>query len=166
MKKLIFLVLFVMVSVTGTAQKLARINLEEVIMAMPEYTEMTANLELYSRELRENLETIQVELNNKMNDYQKARATMSETARQLKEREITDIQARLNEYYSSAQEDLQTKEQELTEPIITRAQDAVKKVAVQRGLTAVFNTAIPTMVYYDESAMIDLSADVKKELGI
>ena len=55
------------------AQKLGRINLEEIITLMPEYKEMMTNMEAYSKDLRDNLETIQVELNTKYNDFQKTK---------------------------------------------------------------------------------------------
>ena len=47
-----------------------------------------------------------------------------------------------------------------------QAQEAVKKVAQKGAYVAVFNTTIPSMVYYDEAAMTDLSTEVKAELGI
>ena len=58
------------------------------------------------------------------------------------------------------------KEKELTDPIVAKAQEAVKKVAQKGAYVAVFNTTIPSMVYYDEAAMTDLSTEVKAELGI
>mgnify|MGYP003171565571 CR=1 FL=1 len=166
MKKLIKLTLVVALVLGSSslfAQKLGRINLEEIITLMPEYKEMMTNMEAYSKDLRDNLETIQVELNTKYNDFQKNKA---EVTRQLKEKELTDLQNRLQEFYQSAQEDLQKKEKELTDPIVAKAQEAVKKVAQKGAYVAVFNTTIPSMVYYDEAAMTDLSTEVKAELGI
>ena len=165
MKKLIKLTLVVALVLGSSslfAQKLGRINLEEIITLMPEYKEMMTNMEAYSKDLRDNLETIQVELNTKYNDFQKNKATYSEVTRQLKEKELTDLQ----KFYQSAQEDLQKKEKELTDPIVAKAQEAVKKVAQKGAYVAVFNTTIPSMVYYDEAAMTDLSTEVKAELGI
>ena len=156
MKKLIKLTLVVALVLGSSslfAQKLGRINLEEIITLMPEYKEMMTNMEAYSKDLRDNLETIQVELNTKYNDFQKNKATYSEVNR-------------LQEFYQSAQEDLQKKEKELTDPIVAKAQEAVKKVAQKGAYVAVFNTTIPSMVYYDEAAMTDLSTEVKAELGI
>lgn len=169
MKKLIKLTLVVALVLGSSslfAQKLGRINLEEIITLMPEYKEMMTNMEAYSKDLRDNLETIQVELNTKYNDFQKNKATYSEVTRQLKDKELTDLQNRLQEFYQSAQEDLQKKEKELTDPIVAKAQEAVKKVAQKGAYVAVFNTTIPSMVYYDEAAMTDLSTEVKAELGI
>ena len=142
MKKLIKLTLVVALVLGSSslfAQKLGRINLEEIITLMPEYKEMMTNMEAYSKDLRDNLETIQVELNTKYNDFQKNKATYSEVTRQLKEKELTDLQNRLQEFYQSAQEDLQKKEKELTDPIVAKAQEAVKKVAQKGAYVAVFN---------------------------
>ena len=68
MKKLIKLTLVVALVLGSSslfAQKLGRINLEEIITLMPEYKEMMTNMEAYSKDLRDNLETIQVELNDR-----------------------------------------------------------------------------------------------------
>lgn len=169
MKRIIKLALVVAMVVASSslfAQKLGRINLQELIIAMPEYAQMQTNMEAYSKDLRDNLETIQVELNNKYNDYQKNKETYSDVTRQLKEKELSDLQARLSEYYESAQVDLNKKQQELTDPIIKKAQEAIKKIAEAGGYVAVFDTSIPSMVYYNEAQMTDLMAAVKKDLGI
>ena len=137
MKKLIKLTLVVALVLGSSslfAQKLGRINLEEIITLMPEYKEMMTNMEAYSKDLRDNLETIQVELNTKYNDFQKNKATYSEVTRQLKEKELTDLQNRLQEFYQSAQEDLQKKEKELTDPIVAKAQEAVKNAAERANM--------------------------------
>lgn len=164
--KLTLVVAMVMASSALFAQKLGRINLQELITAMPEYTQMQTNMEAYSKDLRDNLETIQVELNNKYNDYQKNKDTYSDVTRQLKEKELTDLQSRLSEYYDTAQTELNKKQQELMDPIIKKAQEAIKKVAETEGYLSVFDTSIPSMVYYNETQMTDLMAEVKKELGI
>ena len=137
MKKLIKLTLVVALVLGSSslfAQKLGHINLEEIITLMPEYKEMMTNMEAYSKDLRDNLETIQVELNTKYNDFQKNKATYSEVTRQLKEKELTDLQNRLQEFYQSAQEDLQKKEKELTDPIVAKAQEAVKNAAERANM--------------------------------
>ena len=44
--------------------------------------------------------------------------------------------------------------------IVAKAQEAVKKVAQKGAYVAVFNTTIPSMVYYDEAAMTDLRREL------
>ncbi len=137
-----------------------------MVVEMPEFKQAQLDLELFQKELRNNLETIQVELNNKLAEFESGREGFSKSTLQLKEQEIRDLQNRLQRYYESAQGELQAKEAELTEPVLVKAQDAVKKIAAKGGYLAVYNTSIPAMVYYDEAAMTDLTPEVKKELGI
>ena len=132
MKKLLGLTLLAVAMLgisTASAQKFARINLQEIVVVMPEFAEAQKNLEAFGKDLQEQMEQIQVEFNNKLADFQK-------------------------------------KEAELLEPVQKKAQEAVNKIAKANGYTAVFNTSVPSLAYFDEAQLTDIAALVKKELGI
>ena len=169
MKKLLGLTLLAVAMFgigTASAQKMARINLQEVVVAMPEFEEAQKNLELFGRDLQEQMEQSQVEFNNKMADYEKNQATMAASIKQMKQQELQQLQQRYAEFQQIAQQDFQKKEAELLEPVQKKAQDAINKIAKANGYVAVFNTAIPSLVYFDESQLVDIAPIVKKELGI
>lgn len=169
MKKLLGLTLLAVAMFgisTASAQKMARINLQEVVIAMPEFEEAQKNLELFGRDLQEQMEQIQVEFNNKMADYEKNQATMAASIKQMKQQELQQLQQRFAEFQQIAQQDFQKKEAELLEPVQKKAQDAINKIAKANGYIAVFNTAVPSLVYFDEAQLVDIAALVKKELGI
>ena len=169
MKKVIKLALVlvcVMCSTSLYAQKFARINLQKVISAMPEIKTLQSDIESFAKELGEQLEVMQVEYNNKVADFQKNSATMNESVRNLKEKELYDLQQRIGEFQQIAQQDFQKKENELIEPVQKKANDAVNKVAKIAGYIAVFNTSLPTLAYFDEAQLTDIAPLVKKELGI
>ena len=169
MKKLLGLTLLAVAMFgigTASAQKMARINLQEVVVAMPEFEEAQKNLELFGRDLQEQMEQIQVEFNNKMADYEKNQATMAASIKQMKQQELQQLQQRFAEFQQIAQQDFQKKEAELLEPVQKKAQDAINKIAKANGYVAVFNTAVPSLVYFDESQLVDIAPIVKKELGI
>ena len=149
-----------------SAQKFARINMQEVIVAMPEFAEMQKNLEAFGKDLQEQMEQIQVEFNNKLADFQKNQNTMAASIKQMKQQELEQLQQRFSEFQQIAQQDFQKKEGELLEPVQKKAQDAVNKIAKANGYLAVFNTSIPSLVYFDEAQLTDIAALVKKELGI
>ena len=99
MKKLIKLTLVVALVLSSTslfAQKLARINSQELISLMPETTQMQTDLQTYAAELNAQIEEVQVELTNKFNDYQKKQATMKDLERQVAEKELNEMGARLD----------------------------------------------------------------------
>ena len=76
------LVLAMMLSCTTLfAQKLGRINSQEVMLAMPETAEMQTKLQAVAKDWEENLELINVEFNNKLQEFQKNLSTMSDAAR-------------------------------------------------------------------------------------
>ena len=159
------LVLAMMLSCTTLfAQKLGRINSQEVMLAMPETAEMQTKLQAVAKDWEENLELINVEFNNKLQEFQKNLNSMSDAARQIKEKDLNDLRQRGTEMQQMAQQDLARQEQELMTPIIEKAQNAIQTVSKAGGFTAIFETG--SLVYFDETTLIDITPLVKKELGI
>ena len=149
---------------TASAQKFARVNMQEIVVAMPEFAEAQKNLEALEKDLQEQMEQIQVEFNNKLADFQKNQATMAASVKQMRQQELEQLQQRYAEFHQIAQQDIQKRQAELFEPVQKKAMDAVNKVAKAAGYLAVFETA--SLVYYDEAQLTDIAALVKKELGI
>lgn len=174
MKKFLKLTLTLMLVFSASslfAQKFGRVDLAAIVTAMPEYKEAEANLQVYGKDLQDQLEQIQVEFNNRYLEYEKNVATYSDSVRQLKERELTELQQRFQDFQQVAQQDMQKKEAELINPVYTKANDAVKVVSTRGGYIAVFNTAgdqpaSAGLAYFDTEALTDITAEVKKELGI
>ena len=114
MKKLFILVAVLLGVGSVSAQKLARINVQEVVMAMPEFEEAQKNLEAFGKDLNEQMEQIQVEFNNKLADFQKNQATMAASVKQMRQQELEQLQQRFSEFQQIAQQDFQKKQAELT----------------------------------------------------
>lgn len=169
MKKVLKLTLAVVLMMSASslyAQKFGRVDTNEVLSAMPEAKEAQANLEAFVNDLSATFETMQVEINTKVADLQKNEATMTESQKQFKYKEIQDLSARMEEYQRSAQNEMQQKRAELFKPVQDKAMEAIQKVAQAGGYLAVFDTAVPSLAYFDESQLTDLFPEVKRELGI
>ena len=167
MKKLLGLTLLAVVAFgisTASAQKFARINSQEIVLAMPELTEIQKNLEALEKDWAEQLEQIQVEFNNKVADYEKNQATMAASIKQMKQQELQQLQQRFGEVQQLAQQDMQKKQAELFDPVQKKAHEAITKIAKAAGYLAVFETA--SLIYFDEAQLVDIAPLVKKELGI
>lgn len=159
-------VLVLACSSTVYAQKFGYINSQELISAMPERDSVQVKLERLQEELGSQLETIQVEFNNKYLEYQKNLSTYSESIRQLKEKELQDLQTRYDEFNQVAQRDFANSQTALMTPVVNRAQEAIDKVSKANGFTLVFDTAAGGLLYQNESTVINLLPLVKTELGI
>ena len=88
---------------------------------------------------------------------------MTEAVRKLKEKELNDLNTRLQEFNQVAQQELQKKEQELMEPIIKKANEAITEVSKAGGYTVIFETG--QMIYFDEAQVKDITPEVKAKLG-
>ena len=167
MKNILKLTLVLAMALTSAnvfAQKLARVNTQEIFALMPETKEMQTKLDEFGKELQEQLESIQVEFNNRYAEFEKNQATMNPTVKQMKQAELSGLQQRYGEFQQIAQQDFQKKQQELAAPIQEKLDAAIAKAAKAGNFTAVFDSM--AFVYFDESQVLDLNPAVKKELGI
>lgn len=168
MKKAIKLTLAVVLVMGATslfAQKFGRINTQEIIMAMPETKTMQENMDTFAKELSDNIETMNVEFNTKLQDFQKNYNTFSDAIKEVKEKELNDMQTRTREFQERAQQDYQKKQNELLAPIIDKAKSAIDKVAAAGGFLVVFDTSTGSLAYFDEATLTDVAPAVKKELA-
>ena len=162
--KLTLAVVCVMFSTSLFAQKIGYVNTEEIITNMKETQDAYTQLEAYAKDLQAQMETIQVEFNNKLQEYQNATETMTDAVRQLKEKELTDLNTRIQEFQQVAQQDLQKKENELLAPIYEKVKNTIDEVAKAGGYTVILPGN--ALIYVDAAQVKDIASDVKAKLGI
>lgn len=171
MKKLVKLfftaVLAVGVGLGVNAQslKVGHVDSGAIMEIMPERTKIEQDLQAYAAELQAELQAMYGEYQNKLQDYQANQATMSNLIRQSKQKELYDLETRINEFQNNADYALQTKQMELLTPLIEKVQNAVNAVGQEKGFTYIFDKAAGAVVYIGENA-IDITADVKAKLGL
>lgn len=163
MKKLI-LFLALALPMLASAQKFGHINTQELFALMPELKQVEARLDSLNSQYETLLASMQEEYQRKLQDYQSKQATMTDAIRQITEEELMSLQQRLQTTYTTAQQDVQKKQEEFLVPVQERMVKAIQKVGKDKGFTYIFNSSGAT-VYVAPDA-IDVMEDVKKELGI
>lgn len=152
-------------SISAQNLKFGHINSQELLMAMPERDSAEAKLKKYGKDLQEQIETLQVEFNKKYQDYLQKKATFTDAIREMKEKELSDLQQRSQEFEQTAQQDYQKQQAELMKPIVDRANAAISKVAKANGFIYVFDVSTGSVAYFSDQS-VDVLPLVKKELGI
>lgn len=150
---------------TVSAQKLAHINSQELLVAMPETDSAQKQLEKIAMEHDLALEEMSVEFNKKMEDYNAKYNEMSDLVKASKEAELQDLQKRVQAFQQTAEQDLQNQRMKLFQPIQEKAVKAVNDVSKEKGFTYVFDTATGVVVYMGDDA-VDILPLVKAKLGI
>ena len=161
---ILVLVAFTFAANAQKTQKFGHIDFAKLYSVMPGQDSVRAVYEAYATGLQNQMTTMQAELENKFMEYQANQATMSNIIKQTKEREIQDLQTRIEEFNAQAQQDLGEKEQELTAPIIEKARKAVEDVAKENGYTYIFNSTEGLLLYATPND--DVMPLVKAKLGM
>jgi len=147
-----------------STQKMGYIDFNILLAGMPGIDSVKIKLQNYQQVLSDQMDAMKAEFENKYLDYQSQSATLSDLIRQTKEKELTDLQGRIEAFQSTAQQDLQAKQAELLQPFIEKAKTAVKEVATEHKYTFVFNSIEDVVLYADPAD--DLMPLVKKKLGM
>ena len=111
------------------------------------------------------LERIQVEINQKIEDFNQSEATMSDLIKEAKASEIQELQMRLQNYNQTAQQDLQQQQSLVMQPVMEKARGAIDEVAKEQGLLYVFDLSQGNPIYTSEESL-DMIPLVKAKLGV
>ena len=143
MKKLIiFLLMILPLGVFAQEAKVAIVNSQEIMMAMPEIAAMQETMK-------------------QMND--KYAGEMNIKLRRTQE--LEDIRQRVENFTQVAQQDMNKKQQELLAPIQDKLRNAIKAVGDEKGYAYIIDNN-PGIVLYTGNAAIDATPLVKAKLGL
>ena len=168
MKKLTLFVLMACLTFTLSAQnvKFGHINTSELVMLTADADSARVKLQNYQKELMDEMESMQVEYNNKYNTYMQKQATWTQAIKESKEAELQEMIQRIQQFQQTAQQDLSQLEQSLYAPIFEKARNTISKIAKEKGLLFVFEMGANPLVYYNEAQSVDLLPLAKAALGV
>ncbi len=166
MKKILVIAAVALMSLSATAQELkwAYVDFNELVMLMPEMDSARATMEENQKTNEEILVAMYDEYQTKYQQYQQKQATWTPAIRESKEKEIMEIQSRLEQTQQSLQQEMQQLQQSLQAPIYEKAQNTVNELAKAKGVAFVFEKS--SMLYMDPAQGIDLTVEARKALNI
>ena len=143
--------------------KVAHINTQELVEAMPDMKNAKSELEKLAKTYETDIQAMATELQNKIKQYdaESSSKTQEENGKRLQE--VQGMEQSIRQYQAQAQQDLQKKEIELLQPITEKAKDAILKVGNSQGFDYVLDSSQGQGVIMANGK--DLLADVKADLG-
>ncbi len=147
--------------------KFGHINSDELIQSLPEFDSANVKLEKFRKDLINALELMQVELNNKSEAYNKESKNYTDIVKQTKEQELVDMNKRIQEFQSNAQQQLQEKQSEVFQPIIAKVDKAIKDVGKENGFVYIFSIGQgSSLLFFDETKSTNIMPLAKAKLGL
>jgi outer membrane protein len=144
--------------------KLGYVNSQELLQLMPEVSKADTALKVYAKSFQDQLDAMSKEYDKKVKEFQDSEKTMSDAVKEVKYKEIQQLQERMQSTNESAQEKVSTKRQELYKPLLEKADKAIKDVAKEKGYSYVFDASAGTLLFANDSD--NILPLVKAKLGI
>ena len=165
MKKILLLSLTFLISISSFSQnKFGYIDSQELLLLMPERKTAEEEVQTFAKSLESQLQAMTAEYQQSVQEYQANEATYTDLVKQDKVTEITGLEQRIQSFQQNAQQALQSKEQELLEPILQKARQAIEDVASEGDYTYIFDKSVGSILYAKESE--NILDKVKKKLKL
>ncbi len=144
--------------------KFGHINSAELVSMMPETKAADEQLKKYTDDLNNQMQAMLGELQKKYQDFVAAQAKLADAVREIRQKEIQDMQQRVEDFQQKASENIENKRKEIYGPILEKAEKAVKEVAKEGKYSYILDASVSAVIYaQDSDNIIDL---VKKKLNI
>lgn len=166
-KRFILLAMFVMPLAMMAQVKIATVDVQAIFDLMPETKAANEAINKLSQQYKAEYELMQQEFNSKYASYQSIAGDddIPVTIRDRRVREIQDSNRDIEAFLEKTQTALMEKKKELEKPIYDKINAAIKQVGDAGGYTYIFDVSKTPLAYVGSGA-IDLTASVKKVLGI
>lgn len=148
-----------------TQTKTGTIDIDYIILQMPE-------IEGIQKDLQEYGETLDKQLNDKMKEYQEILddyntnvSSFSEQVKLEKQTAIFSLEEEINKFRQNGIQLMRIREDELKRPLFMQIAEALDKVASEQKFTQIFNTSTENnLVFIDPN--YDITLAVLQKMGI
>jgi len=144
--------------------KIGYVATDQVMQLLPELKTVQTQMQAQQKQWTDQYTLLNNEFNTKADAFQKGQATMTEAQKTTSRAELGDLQKRVQDFQTSAQQSLEAKEAELIKPLTDKVHAAVTAVAKEKGYTFVFNSSSTELLVSPEAD--DLLPAVKAKLGL
>ena len=165
MKKTIILLALFLVNMSITAQKFGHFDYMEVLSAIPEFATVQSEMETLAKQYEDDLKRMQDEFQEKKGALEQQKNLLP-NIRQRQEQELQTLLQRIEQTYADSEQALQKANAEKMKPLADKIAVAVEKVCEEGDYVYILNTNTGIPFHINAKHSTDLTADVKKALGL
>lgn len=162
--------LFAQTTASAPRTKIGYTNVDFILGQLPESKKIENELSITKAQLDKALQDKYKEFQEKLDNYNKNGTGMADVIKADKEKELQGLQTATQELQRNSETSLQTKYQQLIEPVLLKINNAIKSVGEANGFLYILNSdagqnTTPILLYVgsEENNVSDL---VFKELGV
>ena len=131
---------------------------------MPEWTAAQKTFEEEQKKVNTELNGLREQFQTKLAEYSEKMKTYSEAMRATTEEELQGLQQRIQRFQETAMAQLEKTQNDLLQPVMEKALNAIKEVGKENGFTYIFD--MNAGILYAAENSQDVLPLVKKKLGL
>jgi outer membrane protein len=132
---------------------------------LPERDTIEKRIEELSKQWENEILKMREEYNTKITEFQQKQDSMPASIKEMRMREIQEIEQRISTIQQTAYNDLQQRQQQMLNPVIEKVRKAISEVAVEGNYTYIFDLSALSILYQSPKSN-DITVGVKKKLGL
>ena len=165
-KKIIIMALCMLPLAASAQSKFGYFNYDDMLKAMPEYTEAQNNLNMLKDNYESELKRSEDEFDKKYTEFLDGQKEFPKSILMKRQKELQNLMDQTLEFKKDVKEMLSKAEKNLMAPVKQKLDEAVAAVAQEKALDYVINTAGNNYPYVNTNTGVDLTEQLKQSLGI
>lgn len=144
------------------APKFGVVNTQEVLDAMPDVKEVTEKVAAATKRYEDEFVKLREQMEREYAEFQKLDPSTPDPIKQRRQQEVQALYQKMEQFQMTASEDIQRQRDTLMAPVISKVSSAISAIGKEKGLTFVFESAMPLYTGVD---VVNITTDVKKSVG-
>lgn len=146
-----------------TPDKIGYINSIELLETIPGKVAASRSISELNQKYKDELAVMQNDYNNKYTDFLANQNKLAESIKLRRMQELYELEQNINRFMKVAQEDVESQEEQLIEPLKDRLKEAINQVGIEQGFICIYDMANPSIAFVTPNA-IDANPLVKAKL--
>ncbi len=146
--------------------KFGYLNYAEMLKATPQYAEAQAHLARLQRQYDAEIQRSEEEFTRKYAEFLQEQKDFPQNILVKRHKELQELMEKSIAFKDEIRSTLETARDKMLEPLTSELDDAISRVAMKYNLDYVVNTEEKTYLFINPSTGMDITNDVKVELGI
>lgn len=142
--------------------KLGYVNARQILASMPEYQQAESAFARDLKSFRDEVARLQQQLDSAIREYDQQSVVLSPSAKQAKEREIRQLQQRVEQRSGELQDRADARQEELLSPIQQRVNSVIEGLRAEGNYAFIFDVTAPGIVAADRT--LDITRLVQQRL--
>ncbi len=163
MIKKFLLAIMIALPMSVFAQKFGTVNTAELMESLPEMKTVQEQMTAASNKYQDEFSKLQEEFNKKYQEFNALDASTPETIKERRVQEMQELDAKIQKFRETADQDLRRQQQQLMAPIQENVMKAIQSVGAEGNYTFIFENG---MSLYTGTDVTDVTPLVKTRLGI